>query len=183
MTYYQSTFCCTAKEFINVSSEATYKNMLRRNKINRVRRGCRGNEALIEFNSLPEKYQQRILGLNNTTIVFNEEKNFANEILLDFDAVVAFNLCEVNGSQLKRNIQVLLTNEASILNALKKRYRNHSLRFSTPKGNANFWKNTANTLQDIHSEWQHRLPKKPYELREVFFNYCEKGYESLMKLD
>ena len=60
MEYFNNILCITQPELLEVMSESNYKQMVRRGKINRARRGGNGRQALIVFDSLPGKYRSAV---------------------------------------------------------------------------------------------------------------------------
>lgn len=179
MIYYYDVLCCTAQEIIQVSSESIYKNMLQRKQIKRTRRSCPGNEALIDFRSLPYKYQDAILEISGVPEKPDSVTQFIKEISLDMDAVHFYSIYKVNGSAIKKENQRRLVNEASILNTLKIKFKNHLKRSGTPKGKPAFWENALNVLATIKAEWDHKLPTTAKNLKLKFFAYNEVGYTAL----
>ena len=60
MEYFNNILCITQPELLEVMSESNYKQMVRRGKISRARRGGNGRQALIVFDSLPGKYRSAV---------------------------------------------------------------------------------------------------------------------------
>lgn len=180
MMYYENILCCTAKEIIDVSSVNSYEYMIKSKQIKRVRRACRGNEALIDFRGLPEKYRDEIIKIYGIPDSKEISKQFADEISLDVDALHFYRTYKINGSNIKKENQKRLVNEASILNALQKKFKSHLNRSGTPNGKPAFWENALKALEGIkEGYWEHKLPTTSKNLRLKLFAYCEDGYRTL----
>ncbi|MCT3661078.1 hypothetical protein HZR00_00930 [Elizabethkingia anophelis] len=181
MIYYNDILCCTADEFIEISSIHIYNNMIKRNQINRVRRACKGTPALIEFDSLPFEYREVLInknGGNPERTVKNQQ--FADEISLDMDAVSFYQNYKPAGEHLKADKQRQLANEASILNAISIKYKAHLKRQSSGNKTSEFWRNAVNVLPGIKTEWPHKLPLTEKNLKIKFNAYQEDGYRALV---
>ena len=57
MEYYNNTLCISARELMAVMSKPNYDQMVNRGKVEVARRACRGQYALVVFDSLPDKYK------------------------------------------------------------------------------------------------------------------------------
>lgn len=147
MTYHNDILCRTVDKLLNFCSEANYKIMVHRKKINRVRRACKGTPALIEFSSLPLEYREKIIKLNGG----NPEKTtksqmFSEEIELDMEAVAFYSNYKPAGEEIKKDRQRQYANEASILNAISKRLKLHLKRQSSGAKQGIFWQNACEVL-------------------------------------
>lgn len=181
MTYYNDILCCTSEEIISISTKDIYKNMLRRKQINRVRRACKGNPALIEFSSLPLEYREELIKLNGGSPEKTvKHQQFAEEIQLDMDAVSFYQNYKANGSPIKKERQRQLANEASILNAIAMKLKAHLKRQGSGSNQTEFWRNATKVLPGIKTEWPHKLPISEKFLKKKFFAYTEDGYRALV---
>jgi hypothetical protein len=183
MTYYNDILCCTADEIMQFCSESNYKALVHRNKINKVRRACKGTPALIEFSTLPLQYKEELIKLNGGSPEKTvKHQQFADEIQLDMDAVSFYQNYKMNGSPVKPEKQRQLANEASILNAIAMKLKAHLKRQSSGSSQAEFWKNAAKVLPGIKTEWPHKLPISEKFLKKKFFAYVDEngGYRSLI---
>ena len=155
--------------------------MIHRKKINRVRRACKGTPALIEFNSLPLEYREKLIELNGGSPEKTvRHQAFCDEIELDMDAVAFYAGYKPAGEEIKKERQRQYANEASILNAIAKRFKTHLKRQSSGSKTSEFWQNACRVLPGIKGEWPHKLPTTEKNLKKKFTRYMEEGYHSLV---
>ena len=189
MEYYGKVLCVTIKELTEgnekspaIMTISNYSIMVNRDKINVIRRACINNHALIEYDSLPEKYKHRFVDKYGDPHELEKER-FAHPLFKIDTEARKFYFSErlKNGESIPDRIQEEYVINASVLNLLLHYYMEQqrlrrALNNST-RINFGAIYEVSETLRSLH---KHTLPKSMPRLRLKMFEYKEKGYNCLI---
>jgi hypothetical protein len=166
-----------------IISESNYKQLVARNKVKVLQRGCLGTPALADFSSFPERFR-RVM-----ETVFGDPKaekstNPIDEFLgQDTAAIEFFSSYEVDADRYlpKETIAEYYAN-ACVLNAMRlllsDRRRMQKMCGGTVKA---FWPTIARNVMNIDlSVYPHTLPTNDRRLKDRYNLYLKGGYETLI---
>lgn len=195
MEYYNNILCISGKELIRTEdnpngliSKGGYDSWVNRKKINVVRPGKgEGSPALIELDSLPPKYKAMAKDLVVDPETEAQKENLLKYLEPDREAVEFFKNYRVgyddNEKGLPEKVQELYSNNAAVLNALKKQWDEHVLdnmsRNRRPM-TGKFWGIRAKAIQKLPKKWKCDLPKNPKRLRIKMEDYIQYGYDEIL---
>lgn len=191
MEYFQNKLCISGSELIispgnpyGVMSMVDYKSYRNRGRINVVRRGCRNTPALVEFESLPGKYIQRIIGqLGADPRQHTTENGIARSMEKDTEArdfYVDYRL--PNGEALPEGAIEEYCLNADILHTIfEMANRLKGARRASGGSIRGMWEDLADELKALdRSLYPHSLPTHPVRLREKLNRYLQEGPASLI---
>jgi len=174
----------------NILSINNYRNLVRRGFLNIMRRGCKGTPALIEYDSLPERFRNVIVkndGNPHKTTKLNPFKDYLETDILAIEFYNNYTLDD--GSALpQKNIKQYIA-EAEILNAVKIVLENKTAkRRALGKGTGNIWANISEIIQELpRHKYPHSLPVHPRRLQgskkgnsRSYSRYMLHSYEGLI---
>lgn len=164
-----------------VMSRATYDWNVRQRNFNVLRPGKGlGSYALIEYNSLPERFRikfeekygnpETIMKQEQTSLPIDKaaQKFYYEHILPD-------------GSMLSDAKQAEYTLNASILNALRDMFNTQkAMRRACGNNTPVIWSNIFTFAEDLRETYQHTLPKSEARLRDKMREYSREGYACLI---
>lgn len=185
--YYQNTLCVHGGWLYgegDVMSMDSYKKMTVRNTLQVLRRGCKGNPALVAYESLPTKYkriiEERIGGHPKT----QTKRELLNEaITYDADAALYFADYRFDVEKaIPDTRQRQYVANASVLNAIGHMATNmYAKRMALGGKKAGIWEQMAANVTTIDKQaWPHTLPNNARRLKGRYKTYKEQGYESLI---
>ena len=192
MEYYNGILCISGSQLIisdgnpnGVMPEGTMKSLSYRKRISIVRRGGgEGFPALIAFDSLPEKYRLLAKERFGDPEVESQKQGIMEYLEQDSEAIAFFKNYKVgydnNEKGLPEDVQVLYSNNAAVLNALKKAWDDHVLNCRKRPMSGKFWVNAAKAVQNLPKDWKCDLPKNPKRLKTKLTDYMEYGYEVIL---
>lgn len=196
MEYYNGILCISGKELIRTDSNPNgliskggYDSWVYRKRINVVRRGGGSEEtpALIEFDSLPPKYKKLAKDRFGDPEVESQKEGIMEYLELDQEAIEFFKLHKVgyddNEKGLPDDVQLLYSNNAAVLNALKKAWDEHVISSKSRNKrplSGKFWSRAAKAIQNLPKDWKCDLPKNPKRLRIKLEDYIEYGYDEIL---
>lgn len=100
--YYEGVFCVEAGWLYGegrVMSKPTYDKLTRNNQLHVVRRGCRGNPALVSYDSLPDRFK-KIIVENWGDLRKSEAKSYLERQIKENDDAMLY-FMECNDGKLK----------------------------------------------------------------------------------
>lgn len=193
MELYQGKWCISGSELIQspenpdgLISLPYYKKLVRARKINVVRRACRFTPALIEFDSLPMRYQEQYL--EQLGYDPREEGKESNSIARSFEPdeearkffYDKFKL--PNGEVLSDGAKEEYSTNADLLRTIHKMANNmRGSRVSRSGSLHGRWEILAERLRTLdRARFPHSLPTNPVRLREKVNRYLKEGPASLI---
>lgn len=186
--FYQNTLAIPARalyEDLEVMSKANYDKQCRLGKMNRLRMG-KGldNCALIEFDSMPERFRTEIVRKIGIPPKKTEQNLLLNQYKTDYEAQHFFALHEIEDNRtLSLDKQEEYVINAQMLNALDVYLKNQISFIKARNGRRNLtdlWNDAASAIFDLKDHVGHNLPKSARRLKEKLEDYQEKGYISLI---
>lgn len=194
MTYYDDTLCVTYDELLDGNPEATdemerpimtrtlidyYRN---KGQIRIVRRGYRGQTALIDFHTLPEAYQKKVTAKYGDPIAKATRSNLRDSITRDMRAEAFYQDYTPDGhTHLRPEVQEAYVMNASALNGLIDLMSRRVAFINARGGNSRrVWKELADELALIQDSIGCKLPKNSTALKRVLDKYKAEGYAGLI---
>lgn len=187
MEYYLNQACVTYRELVGggILTDSNYKQAVWRKKIDVVRKGGNGREALIVYDTMPEKIKEMYRRTYGSDV---KEQALQSPLKKHYEVDVKAqdffeNYRYENGLRIKADkIQQYVAN-ASALNAVNRLIKANSLMKRKAGGSFKIGEVYKDfilpSLQAFKTEWGHTLPKSERQLREVLKKY-ESGYEGLI---
>jgi hypothetical protein len=189
---YNNQICIEAGWLYNTSkviSQHDYKNLKRYNKIEVIRRGCKGTPALVNYDSLPNDIRTKIESMHPEVKNADNYNPLEDIIVIDQNAVkYYYDYTLENGEKLpKRNIDQYIA-EASIYNAIEILSREIILKkkaLKSKKGDT--WQKIADYVHLLdRNKHPHKLSSNGRRLKGIddegrsFRRYKKLGYEGLI---
>ncbi|KQT17394.1 hypothetical protein ASG31_08260 [Chryseobacterium sp. Leaf404] len=186
--FYNNTLTIPAKALyddLGVISESNYKYLCSNGKLNKVvtARGL-GNRALVEFDSIPERFRVQIVKI----LGYPPKKNTQNLILNfykdDYEAVDFFAYYLLDDYRtLSTEKQEEYVKNAQMLQAVEQ-YVKETVSFvrsrNGKRGLTEIWKDAATAVTDVKDQIGHSLPKSSRRLKEKLEEFKKDGYSSLV---
>ena len=179
--------CVTVEDLEGVISYNTFKSLVQRGRVERVRRGCYDTPALYNADSFPSKYKAEIYRRFPDLAAQDEARPLLDKVVLDQVAAEFFEthlLDESTGTGLSGEKRTEYTNNASILNAFRDMLETsdsmHAKTSHRPKKRGEFWADAARALPRIADRWPNSLPQNARRLQEKYNQYIKEGYASLI---
>lgn len=183
MEYYGNTLCISAAELYGsgIMSQANYKKMAARGRLNVVRRGggASGNTALVAVDSLPTKYKDKV----REWFPNGAETRLKGWVLANYETDQEA-MCYYH-SQLQQGIPLTadkikeyVTN-ASVLNCCIKLFDRASA-YKKLMGEKYDWDMMTKTVSILKEEYHHTLPESVYRFRQKVNEYRKYGYSCLI---
>lgn len=188
MEYFNNTLCVSGKELIRsqenpsgIISLPLWKKW-QRSGVKVVRRACYSQPALIDFNTIPYEYRNKIaelLGVPEEQAVI---KTFKDRIIADPKAIEFYShYVLADGRHLPEQTQREYALNASVLNALKQVYNDmKNARQAAGASFTGFWVKATTGLNNLRAEIGHTLPSKQVPLSRKFTKYLNEGYSALI---
>lgn len=168
-----------------IISKYQYVNLKNSKKLKSLRNGCRSNEALFAFDSLPMEIQQ-IAATKFKDIVKTAQQQPIKKILTpDYKAIQFFATYTLpNGEHLNANTQREYAATAVVLNtiiALQNDTRAWRQALgSTSSKNSGSFANLLTILDTLRPQWGWKLPQGERAVRNKLSKYRSLGYEGLV---
>lgn len=185
MQYYNNILAVEAAWLIEqgIMSPSNYKQLSARQDIRVIRRGCRGQEALVDYESMPERFRRKV-----DAIVKNPYKAVSINLLAE-QIVHSNEACEffesfklADGRHLPAEKRRQYYADAIVLNAMHELIcQRTAKRRALGKMATRFWGEIAECLQDLDvTRYPHALPSNARSLERKYKAYKADGYESLI---
>lgn len=181
MEYHNNTLCISARELMAVMTESNYKQLSARGKVEVARRACRGQYALIVFDSLPDKYKAAAKELYPEGGTMQLQKWFRDNYTLDAEARSFFSRFRFdNGDPLPAAKVAEYTVNASVIRAIQRLMANaKALRQAQPGGRVQ-WDDMAAAVAYFKQEYGHTLPESTLRFRKKVAEFSRIGYACLI---
>lgn len=178
MEYFNNILCITQPELLEVMSESNYKQMVRRGKISRARRGGNGRQALIVFDSLPGKYRSAVRERKPDISTMPLQEWLRANYTPDAEARSYFSAFRFdNGSALPAEKINEYTVNASVIKAVLRLMASaNALRRVGRIG----WDSMAETITYFKREFGHTLPESMLRFRKKVAQFKREGYACLI---
>lgn len=190
MEYYNKIVCVTYEDLtsgnIPVMSLGALTKLVQRNKSLRVRRGCSGKEALIDYYALPERYRQRFEELHGDPKELMKEEERKASLRIDpaarsYYEGYRYTKGSLDNVALPISLIEEYTINASVLNLLQERY-NDTRAYRNALGGSAFgiWDIIAAMSEELRETYRHTLPANLARLKHKMKQYREAGYGCLV---
>ncbi len=168
-----------------VMSIDAYKWGVRQGNFNVLQRACRCHKALVEYQSLPERFKVRFVEKygNPEQIMKQDEVQLPidKEAQRFFSGMQAGTFRLPNGECLPEKYQQEYTLNASVLNALQDMVTTQKMMRRAYNNNTPvIWANIFTTAEDLRQTYGHTLPKSEARLRDKMRQYAKEGYSCLV---
>ena len=167
---------------IRVMSVSNYYKLSNAETINVLRRGGAGLEALVEYESLPQRFKLTFTEIHGNPYEVVKESMMKNEIVIDTAARDFFaHYLLPDGTHIPEEFQQEYVSNASVLNTLilmlnKNRGRRKAMQGSM----TGVWESIQGTVDRLRKNPGHTLPKSRARLRDKINEYKKRGYVCLV---
>lgn len=184
MQYYKNILTIEANWLINqgIMKKSNYDKLRRKGDIQVIRRGCRGREALVAYESLPERFKIQV---DNKVDVYKSAKRNMIEECIEHDVSIS-NFFDNYIIRDERYLPAEKRREyytnAIILNAIHRLINARKVKHSAlGHGATRFWDEISILVQDLNStKYPHTLPVNPRSLERKYKGYLAFGCDSLI---
>lgn len=189
MEYLGNILCITGGELIlseknpdGVMSEACYKKLTGRKKINVVRRACYGSPALVEYDSLPARYREAWEARHGDPHARRKFAPFAERLHEDVEAYNVFTAYTYDGGRkLPGETIVSYCNDAMILNAVRETLEvMTAARKAARLSMTGRWEKMLELVDSVRADYPNNLPKTAITLKRKYQRYQAEGYMALI---
>lgn len=183
MEYYGNILCLTFSELTSgddaIMSLQCYRSLQRRKGITVVRPGKGlGNEALIEYSSLPERFKTKVVAKYGDPEM--KMGRHSAPLVMDNAAYMYYDKRMCNGRQLSDGLRDKYVLNASVLNRLLENVNNQRIaRHACNSGTGVNWDGVYSECEALRDAYGHTLPHKA-RLQEAIRKYQKDGYASLI---
>lgn len=163
-------------------SEACYKKLTVRKKINVVRRGCYCSPALVEYDSLPKRYREAWEAQHGDPRAKRKFAPFAERLKEDADAYNVFTSYTYDGGRkLPDEAIVRYCNDAMILNTVRETLEvMTAARKAARQPMTGKWDEILKLVDGVRADYPNNLPKTAITLKRKYQRYIAEGYYSLI---
>ncbi len=185
MQYYNNILTIEAGWLIEqgIMTQANYKQLATRQDIRVVRRGCRGREALIDYESMPERFKRKV-----DAIVKDPYKAVRYNMLAELidHSIEASEFFEgytlADGRHLPADKRRQYYADAIVLNAICELINKRTAkRRALGKVATRFWEEISESVQELDVvRYPHALPANARSLERKYKAYKADGYEVLI---
>lgn len=188
MEYFNNTLCVSGATLImrdgnpdGLISKSLWDKWVK-NGANVVRRACNGQTALIDYNSIPQKYRDMIAAKYGAPSEQAKVKPFKDKIVTDGKAVTFYSNYQLaDGRSLPTETQREYAINAAVLNAIKEVYTNaKETRSKLGASMVKFWANAIVAVNSVRADFNHTLPSTSVTLSRKYAKYLNEGYAGLI---
>ncbi len=182
MEYYNDILCITGPEFSEITTSENIKKLIQRGRVNRVRRSCYNKPSLIEFQSIPSNYKNKLIEIYGDPREKADVKPFQDSIEPDPKALQFFTTYRLeDGRKLPQKNMQEYCNDAAILNALHKVLAGMTARRAALGGTVKkFWPKALKAVNNLRENYPCSLPKSEKRLHDRYNAYLKDGYDALI---
>lgn len=185
MQYYNNILTVEARWLIaeGIMTEVNYRNLTNRKDIRIVRRGCRGQEALVDYESMPERFRRKVDAIVKDPYKAVKVNMVEEYIAHSAEASDYFDRYQIGDDRhLPADKRREYYANAIVLDAIGTLIGNRSAKRRALGGKATrFWEEISQAVQDLdRTRFPHALPANPRSLERKYKAYKAEGYESLI---
>lgn len=167
----------------DIMTEGNYQKYCQRGKMNRAREGKGlGNYALVEFNSIPERFRVKIVEKLGYPPKKKTQSLLMKHYTRDYEAVDFFATYKIDDHRtLPISNQEQYVADAEMLQALDI-YLREMATFRKSRGGSTtgIWDEAAKALKELKEQQKHKLPGTTRRLKDKLADYKKDGYKSLI---
>jgi len=169
-------------EEAKIVTESNYKQLRRKGHIKGLRRGCKGTDALIEFDSIERSdIKEEIIKLAG-----NPKDKITNNVLeeivqIDNQAAEVYaSYRKENGEHIPFETQQKYVRNASILNGIEILITNHYAKTrALGQGKTRMWQNVSKAVNNFQ-RFKHSIPGNYRRVKSLYEKYKAVGYDALI---
>jgi len=183
--YYNNKLAIPARILIDdgIMTKDIYRNMAKRKQINVLQRGCLNTPALVDYNSLPERFR-KVIEMKFGDVTRQPVANvFADHIIQDTAAIEFLSSYQLmNGDSLPADAVTEYYNNAIVLNAIRDVLNSRiAMRKALGGKTTGLWDNITRTVLNLdQTKYPHTLPANKRRLQEKYNLYISDKYQSLI---
>jgi len=182
--FYHNTLCAEAGwlQEEGIITLTNYTSLVKRGWLIRIRRAAPNSPALVDYNSIPDRFKEIIKERYGDPTESVKPSQFKDYITLDAEASTYYSRYRLpDGRALPPETQTEYINNASILNSIHTLVtRRTTKRRSLGASKVNIWDAIAEQVEIIRSDYKHTLPGNTRRLRDKYKQYKTDGYDSLI---
>ena len=184
--FYHNTLTVPASVLIEegVLTEPNYKALCHRGKIRRVREAHGlGNYALVEFETLPERFRVEVVKKLGYPPKQQEQHEILKYRQTDYEAIDFYATHQLDDYRtLSAEHQEQYVTDAEMLQAVDRYVKNtHAFRKARGKSKiTEVWEMAAQAVKELKAQTGHKLPGTAKRLREKVEDFQANGYKSLI---
>lgn len=170
-------------EVAQIMSKSNYKLLKHRGSLSVVQRGGNGRPALVDYESIPERFKKKIVEQCGDPYEMVKSYRFSDYLERDNDAYTFYrNYRLENGSSLPDKTINQYCAESEILNAVRIIVTNTAAkRKALGGGSAKIWDKLSTIIQELPSKtYPHALPRNVRSLKRKYKAYNKEGYSALI---
>lgn len=186
MTEYHNNILCIESNWLvrsGVISKNNYRVLTQRGNLQVLRRGCRNTPALVEYDSIPERFRKLVVQKIGDPKEQTKHIKFRDFLRQDAEAINYFNDYTVpDGLPLPEKNKKEYAANAAVFNAINFLLNNKlSKRKALGNAKVNVWGKIADVVQSLpYHQWPCNLPKNARRLKDKYKAFQEEGYISLI---
>ena len=185
MQYYNNILTIEANWLIEqgIMSQANYLKLSTRQDIRVVHRGCRGQEALVDYESMPERFRRKVDAIVKDPYKAVKYNMLAEQIVHSTEASEFFESFKLtDGRHLPADKRRQYYADAIVLNGIHELINARSAkRRALGKVATRFWEEISESVQELDvTRYPHSLPANARSLERKYKAYKVDGYESLI---
>lgn len=185
MQYYNNILTVEARWLIaeGIMTEVNYRNLTNRKDIRIVRRGCRGQEALVDYESMPERFRRKVDAIVKDPYKAVKVNMVEEYIAHSAEASDYFDRYQIGDDRhLPADKRREYYANAIVMDAIHTLIVNRSAKRRALGGKATrFWEEISQAVQDLdRTRFPHALPANARSLERKYKAYKADGYESLI---
>lgn len=186
MLVYQNNILCIEAGWLcnGIISKSNYDALKRRGFLNVLNRACKDTPALVEYESIPERFKKEIVKIIGGDPYKKVKHNkFQDNLRPDPDASHFYSTYKLaDGRNLPEPNQRQYQAEAEILNTINKLVGTSAARRKALGGTkTNIWQKVVEVVHSIDkTRYPHNLPSNERRLKQKYRNYIKEGYQSLV---
>lgn len=182
--YFNNTLVIEAGWLIEQSilSKPNYDALKKRGSLKQLRKGGNGRTALIEYNSIPERFKQQIVEKIGDPRQITKYRHFRSNLVPDREAITFFGNYKLqDGRYLPTETAKEYCTNAMFLNALHTTSTNTAaMRAASGGSKKGIWATLTDIVNELKSEYNHSLPGNELRLKDRYKRYMSDGYTSLI---
>src|SRR5690606_24836872 len=181
--YQQNTLCVAASwlyEDLSVFSKDYYLKLAQRGKLQRIQTGGNGRRALVAYESIPERFKNKIREIVGDPYEQVKHIIFADYIKPDLkaDEFFASYLLE-DGTHLPEEKQKEYVHQAIIFNTVQHIATNVVVQRKFG-GRGQMWAKMLEAVQNLPATWLHTRYKNQQSFKRAYKKYLSEGYGSIV---
>lgn len=167
-----------------IMSASAYRQYVHRGQMVIARRGCYCQEALVEYDSLPDRFKARVVAKYGDSTKRAADDGLRRRIVKDFCAEAFFEKFSPRGNDyemLDKKYVYQYTQDASVLNAVLAMAADMKLTVNRTNGSTkHIWTTISTLVNGLQQEFGCKLPQTAITLKRKALEYQKDGYISLV---